>query len=306
MVRVRYSFGSRHTGHIENIRKQRVKYPKVMEEVIDISDIILQVLDSRFIEEMRNTVVEEDLKEKNKKTIFVLNKEDLISNKQKKKLEETICKKIKPYVFVSTKTSKGAKALRDKIKIEAKRVNLEGERKRVQIGVIGYPNAGKSSIINLITRRGVAGISKHAGQTKGMQKIKMAENILILDTPGVIPASEYSTKDTKKTSRDAKLNARTYSNIREPENAVHYLMSPPEPKNPEEPTKEEEKIIREVKTQAKTIEKYYNIEAKGNSEVLIEELGKKKNYLTKGSKVDIDRTARQILRDWQEGKIKIK
>ena len=32
MVRVRYSFGCRHTGRIENIKKQRGKYPDVMKD----------------------------------------------------------------------------------------------------------------------------------------------------------------------------------------------------------------------------------------------------------------------------------
>jgi hypothetical protein len=43
MVRVRYSFGSRHTGRIENIKKQRKKYPDIMKEVIGISEIILEI-----------------------------------------------------------------------------------------------------------------------------------------------------------------------------------------------------------------------------------------------------------------------
>ncbi|MFH0711832.1 MAG: hypothetical protein V1889_01870 [archaeon] len=40
MARVRYSFGSRHTGRIANIKKQRGKYPEVMKDVVRISDIV--------------------------------------------------------------------------------------------------------------------------------------------------------------------------------------------------------------------------------------------------------------------------
>ena len=39
-------------------------------------------------------------------------------------------------------------------------------------------------------------------------------------------------------------------------------------------------------------------------EIFIEQLGRKFNYLKKGNIVDEDKTARKILRDWQEGKIK--
>jgi len=58
MVRVRYSFGCRHTGRIANIKKQRGKYPDVMKDVVRISDIVLEILDARYIEETRNLAVD--------------------------------------------------------------------------------------------------------------------------------------------------------------------------------------------------------------------------------------------------------
>ncbi len=280
MVRVRYSFGSRHTGRIENIKKQKKKYPDVMREVIGISEVILEILDSRYIEETRNKEIEEEIKKQGKKIIFVLNKADLIDSE---KLEKTLPKDLKPYVFVSAKTRKGSNNLRNKIKIESKRADI-GEKKRVHIGVIGYPNSGKSSIINLITRRGVTGTSRQAGYTKGMQKIKMSEGILILDTPGVIPESKYSSSAKMTFSEDAKVGARSYNDVKDPEDIVHHLM----------------------KDFSKKIEQYYKIDSEGDSEILIEKLGHERNFLKKKGKVDIDRTSRIILRDWQEGKIKIK
>ena len=190
---------------------------------------------------------------------------------------------MKPYVFVSAKTRKGSGNLRNKIKIESKRADI-GEKKRVHVGVIGYPNSGKSSIINLITRRGVTGTSKQAGYTKGMQKIKMSDGILILDTPGVIPESKYSSSAKMTFSEDAKVGARSYNDVKDPEDIVHYLM----------------------KDFSKQIENHYKIDSNNDSEILIEELGKKLNFLKKKGKVDVDRTSRIVLRDWQEGKIKIK
>jgi len=52
MVRVRYSFGSRHTGRIANIAKQRKEFPKIVEEVISMTDIIIEVIDARFISKL--------------------------------------------------------------------------------------------------------------------------------------------------------------------------------------------------------------------------------------------------------------
>ena len=300
MVRVRYSFGSRHTGRIKNIKKQRGKYPDIMKDVVRISDIVLEILDARFIEETRNLKVEDDILKKNKILVYILNKCDLINVKE---LESKLPKWMRPYVFVSATEGIGLRELKGRIKMEAKRL-LASRKKikvdekdedddnvvkdleskiRIHVGVIGYPNAGKSTVINFITKRGAARTSKQAGFTKGMQKIRMSENILILDTPGVIPENEYSS-ESKSFAKDFKVGARTYSNVKNPEEVVFYLM----------------------KDYANEIEKFYDIKSEGDIDVLIEEIGKKKGFLGKGGKIDVDRTTRLILRDWQDGKIKIK
>ena len=289
-MRVRYSFGSRHTGRIKNIKKQRGKYPDVMKDVVRISDIVLEILDARYVDEMRNLEVEADVVKKGKKLVYVLNKCDLVDVK---KVELPM--EMKPYVFVSATGGRGLGKLKARIKMEAKRILKEfsggvGVRgvgvsekngKRVYVGVIGYPNAGKSSVINAITRRGVAKTAKQAGFTKGMQKIRMSEGILILDTPGVIPDSEYST-GVGSFAKDVKVGARSSGDVRDPEGAVAYLMK-----------EGGAKILR-----------FYGF---GDLDVegLIEELGRKKGFLGKGGKVDVDRTARVVLRDWQEGRIAV-
>lgn len=276
MVRIRYSFGSRHTGKIKNIAKQRKEFPEIVNEVIRISDIILEVLDCRFANKTRNLALEECVKWMNKKIIFVLNKADLVEiNEIKKNLK----KELKPFVFVSSKTGYGAKDLRNKIKIEAKRIKLDN-KERVQVGIIGYPNTGKSSLINLLARKGSAKTSKQAGFTKGIQKIRFTKDVLLLDTPGVIPTEEYSTSE-EKVLKHTEVGARTFSDVKNPEEVVSYIM----------------------KDNLKAIEKFYNVDSSGDSEKLIEEVGKKKNLIRKKGEVDTDRTSRKILRDWQEGKI---
>ena len=327
MVRVRYSFGSRHTGRIANIKKQRGKYPDVMKDVVRISDIVLEVLDARYVEETRNLEVEADVVKSGvargipsklgtskevpfssgKKLVYVLNKCDLVSRKD---VEKSLSRGMRPFVFVSATKGIGVRDLKGRIVMESKRILRDWksgkgeigtrmntdehgfskgkddgvvkdmrEAKRVHVGVIGYPNVGKSSVINMITRRGVAKTAKQAGFTKGMQKIRMSEGILILDTPGVIPASEYST-ESGSFAKDVKVGARTYSDVKDPEGAVAFLM----------------------KSDADKILKFYGFEGL-DVEKLIEEIGRKKGFLGKGGVVDVDRTARLILRDWQEGKI---
>jgi ribosome biogenesis GTPase A len=274
-MRVRYSFSSRRTGRVDTDNKHRRKFPEIVSEVLADSDIILEILDARFIEETRNPEIEKEAREKGKKIIFVLNKADLVDEREvKKKLD------IRPYVFVSCKSRRGSGKLRDRIKIEAKSVRTES--KRVRVGVIGYPNTGKSSVINLITGKSAAKVAAEAGFTKGIQKIKLSEGIVILDTPGVIPERENSNINKRDLVKHTKISVRMHDKVKEPELVVHELM-------------------RQNKG---VFESFYDIEADGNSEVLIEELGKRKGMLRRGGLVDSDRVSRAILKDWQEGRIK--
>ncbi|MGY4884457.1 MAG: GTPase [Nanobdellota archaeon] len=273
-MRPRYSFSSRHTRKTQNMRKQRGKYPTIAKKIIQDSDIILEVLDARFIQETRNDAFEQEISKKGKRIVYVLNKADLIN-----KSNLSIPENMKPYVLVSSTERKGVKNLRDRIKIEAKKI----EKEKKVVGIIGYPNTGKSSLINSLIGKSSAGVGSDAGFTKSMQKIKLSQDVVLMDSPGIIPEKEYSSQDREKLSTHAKLGARSYSQIKEPEMVVTLLM----------------------RDYPNLLENHYKIPAKGNPEVLLEELGKRHGFLKRGGEVNEDTTARLIIKDWQEGKIKI-
>ena len=54
---------------LKNIRKQKKKFPEFLTELIKNSDIILEVLDARFVEETRNKEIEQFIQ--NKKNIMI-------------------------------------------------------------------------------------------------------------------------------------------------------------------------------------------------------------------------------------------
>ena len=156
-MKKQYIFSSHRTGQIKNIKKQKEKFLKIVKDIIRISDIVLQVLDARFIKETRNIEFEKLIKTQDKKIINVLNKSDLI--KSKERIDEEL-NYIKPYVYVSAKNKTGIKELRDKIKILVKKRDFVDKdmKKRAQVGIIGYPNTGKSTLINLLTGKSSAKI----------------------------------------------------------------------------------------------------------------------------------------------------
>ncbi len=273
-MRKRYSFSSRRTGQAKdakNIKKQKPKFPEVVEKLIKESEIILQILDARFIDDTRNLEIEKYLKDKRKKLINVINKSDLAQIKY-------IKPRLIPYVVTSCKKRTGIKQLREKIKTISKQIKKE----KVIVGIIGYPNTGKSSLINLLIGKKSAGTGAEAGYTKGLQKLKLDKKILLFDSPGVIPKEEYTSVKNKKLTKHVKVGARTWSHVRNAEQIVAEL----------------------IKEFPNILQNKYKIQTK-SPEHLLEKLGRKKNFLKKGNEVDIDRTAKSILKDWQDGKIKI-
>ena len=264
---------ARSTKRLKNIKKQRGKYPLLLEKIIDISDIVLEILDARFPKEMQNKEIEKLIKDKGKKIIYVLNKSDLTRKDDKR---------LNPRVLVSCKNHRGINELRDKIKVEATKIRKEGEYNRVQVGVIGYPNTGKSSLINLLIGKNSAKTGSDAGFTKGIQKLRLTENILLLDSPGIIPTDEYSMTSEEKIALHVKVGGRSHSQIKNPELALNEI----------------------VKSNKKELEIFYKINFK-TAEDLIEKIGKKKGFLKKGGEIDSDRAARFVLKDWQLGIIKV-
>jgi len=277
-MRIRYSFSSRKTGTIDPYNRHKQSVPQIVKHLIQISDVVLEVLDARFIDDTRNKEVEELVKENEKKLVFVINKVDLTDAS---KLDKDKLAELYPYVLVSCKDRKGIRKLRDRIKIEAKRELKEKKFERAHIGVVGYPNTGKSSVINYLSGKSSAGTSPIPGFTKGIQKIRLAKNIFLIDTPGIIPEREDTKINPEVTKKHAKIGIERWDRIKNPEMAVDNIF----------------KLNKEL------FERFYDIEG-GDSEMFIENLGRKRNILKKGNAVDADRTARLILRDWQEGRIR--
>ena len=263
----------RSTKRLKNIKKQRGKYSLLLERVIEISDIVLEVLDARFPKEMQNKDIEKLVRNKGKKIIYVLNKSDLTLKRDQR---------LNPRVFVSCKNRKGISELRNKIKIEAAKIKKTEDYDRVQVGVIGYPNTGKSSLINLLIGKASAKTGSEAGFTKGIQKLRLTKDILLLDSPGVISAEEYSMTNEEKIAQHVKVGGRSHNQIKDPEFALNEI----------------------IKSNQKDLETFYKINFK-NAEDLIEKIGKRKGFLKKGGEVNSDRAARAVLKDWQLGNIKV-
>ncbi|MEK6945827.1 MAG: GTPase [Nanoarchaeota archaeon] len=260
----------------ESHNQHKKSFPEITLKIISEADIVMEILDARLWQETRNFELEKEVKKQGKKLIYVFNKSDLAD--RKKILEEMGEQVLYPHVFMSCTNRKGSGDLRERIKIEAKDIKKE----RIYVGVIGYPNTGKSSVTNILRGKSVARVASESGFTKGAQKIKIGDGIYLIDTPGVIPSTEDAKIKNKDMYKHLKINVIRWDRIKEPEMMVHYLML----------------------QYPGVLETFYDIKADGNSEILIDELGTRKNFFLKGKEVDVDRTSRVIIRDFQDGRIR--
>jgi len=242
-------------------------FRKIVNGVIKQADVLILLLDARLVEETRNPEIEKKVKFLGKPLIYVITKSDLIASK---KYVEKFKRTLNPCVFVSSKTYHGLKILREKIMAEGKRLDKEV----IKVGILGYPNVGKSSFINAMSGRRAAPTSMMSGYTRSMRKIK-DRKIMFLDTPGLIPYKE------KSQIKHAIIGAIDFTKSKNPD-----LV-----------------IIQITEQFPGRIEKYYGVDVNADFEQTIRAIAVKKKVLMKGNIPDSERMYRLILKEWQNGKI---
>ena len=239
-------------------------FNEIVNDVLNRSDIVLEVLDARFIDETRNKDIEENIKI----LIHVINKCDLVE----KSYMDRIKKKLKNCVFVSAKKHLGTTLLKQKIRELANRNKI----KKPIIGVIGYPNVGKSSVINALKGKGSARTSPEAGHTRALQHLRVDRDFFMIDTPGVIPPGKI------KEDELVLIGAKNPATIKDPD-----LVA-----------------IKLIKNNPEFIEKKYKIILKKDPEETIKLIALNGNMKKKGNLPDVERASRKILHDWINQEVK--
>lgn len=244
---------------------------KVVKEVIDEADVVVEVVDARDPIGTRNRKLERLIQEEGKPLLIVMNKADLVP---KEWAEEYKRKSEIPVVFISARERKGTGILRRELKKLAK--PLLGEKEKVKVALIGYPNVGKSTIINTLKGKRAVGTAPIPGYTKGKQLIRLSKRLWLLDSPGVVPIDDFDELVIKGGFPADKI---------------------------EEPVKPALKLIsRILETRKKAITEKFGIKEFESEEEILRQIGEKRGLIKAGGEVDLEETARWLLREWQTGR----
>ena len=160
-----------------------------LSEEVKGSSAVIVVLDSRCPDSSFNPLLEKLFV--NKPIVYVLNKVEMSSVKISQDWLAFFDKIGRPAVLVSCKTGEGKKKLvkmLEKISTEY----FKTHRKKYisptfKLMVIGVPNTGKSSVINLLSPQKTVKTGKKPGLTRGKQWLKIKPGMEVLDSPGISP-----------------------------------------------------------------------------------------------------------------------
>ena len=162
-------------------------------KVVDCSDVILHVIDARNVPGTRCTVIEKHIAKNapHKHLVFVLNKIDLVPNWVAKRWIGELAQ-IRPTIafHASMTHAFGKGALISLLRQFGKLT----DKKQISVGVIGYPNVGKSSVINTLISKKSCKVAPVPGETKIWQYITLFRNVSLIDCPGVVVDSAGDTE----------------------------------------------------------------------------------------------------------------
>ncbi|KAL3508651.1 hypothetical protein ACH5RR_028052 [Cinchona calisaya] len=245
-------------------------------KVIDSSDIVVQVLDARDPQGTRCYHLEKHLKEhcKHKHMVLLLNKCDLVPAWVIKGWLRVLSKEYPSLAFhASINKSFGKGSLLSVLRQFAR---LKSDKQAISVGFVGYPNVGKSSVINTLRTKNVCKVAPIPGETKVWQYITLTKRIFLIDCPGVVYKNNDSETDIvlKGVVRVTNLH-----------DAAEHIGE----------------VLKRVKKEH--LERAYKIKDWEDENDFLVQLCKTTGKLLRGGEPDLMTAAKMVLHDWQRGKI---
>ena len=238
-------------------------------------DVIIEILDARAPHSSSNPVIDKIVKEK--PVIKLLNKSDLSDPLDTKKWQQYFNKsEYQNSIAINAMTSESKNEIVNLIS----QLSERKEGKNTLTMVVGIPNVGKSSVINMLAGKKIAKTGNEPAITKGQQKINLRNGIMLIDTPGILwPKIE----DPESGLKLAALGSIRNTAVGYDEIAIYIIKF----------------LMQKYPDYLKA---RYKIDLLSQDEhEIIELLAKKRGCLSKGGKIDLTKISEIIADDLRRG-----
>lgn len=278
-------------GHMAKTMKQ-------IEQDLKLVDIVIEILDARIPLSSQNPNVQKLIA--NKKKIIVLNKSDLANEKENIRWVNYFANNHIPAILFNSTTqddsSKVINKINEVMEEERKRQELKGRNYKIaRVMVIGIPNVGKSSFINRIANKMAMQVGNKPGVTKQKQWIRLANNIELLDTPGVLWPKLGNEDVSIKLAYTGTIKSEVIDETEIAYNLTKFLLE-----------NYRDNIIKRYKISKENVDKILaNDELEENEKIveIMNDIGKMRGAVQRGNTIDLDKTSRIILSDFRSGNL---
>ncbi|KAG0588334.1 hypothetical protein KC19_2G235500 [Ceratodon purpureus] len=245
-------------------------------KVIDSSDVVIQVLDARDPMGTRCRHLEKHLREncKHKHLILLLNKCDLIPSWATKGWLHVLSREFPTLAFHASVTNPFGKG--SLLSLLRQLARLKSDKQAISVGFVGYPNVGKSSVINTLRTKLVCKVAPIPGETKVWQYITLTKRIFLIDCPGVVYHSTDSETDI-------------------------VLKGVVRVGNLEDATEHIGEVLSRVKKDY--LVRAYRVKEWEDDNDFLTQLCRITGKLLKGGEPDLKTAAKMVLHDWVRGRI---
>lgn len=171
-------------GHI-------AKAEKALQEQLKKVDVVLEVRDARIPLATQHPQVKQWIGSKER--VLVLNRMDMISEQSRQQWSNWFRQQDEEPYYTDAQHGKGIEAVIKAAQAVGAKVNQRRHDRGmlprpVRAVAVGFPNVGKSALINRLLKRRVVDSARRPGVTRQLRWIRISDQIELLDAPGVLPS----------------------------------------------------------------------------------------------------------------------